>query len=128
MPTIRGEVTFDHVNFHYSDDPTPVLTDINLHILPGETVALVGETGAGKSTLVKLIARFHDPCEGNLLIDGRDLREVTQQSLRIQMGIVLQDPFLLAGYRLRLTKWRLPPGRWGHTSSLLPCETDMKPR
>lgn len=97
LPTIRGEIVFDHVNFHYSDDPAPVLTDINLHIKPGETVALVGETGAGKSTLVKLIARFHDPTEGNVRIDGYDLRDVTQQSLRRQMGIVLQDPFLFNG-------------------------------
>ena len=64
---------------------------------PGETVALVGETGAGKSTLVKLISRFHDPTEGRILIDGYDLRQVTQHSLRRQMGIVLQDPFLFTG-------------------------------
>ena len=97
IPTIRGEVVFDNINFHYSDDPAPVLTDINLHIQPGQTVALVGETGAGKSTLVKLIARFHDPTEGSIRIDGFDLREVTQYSLRRQMGIVLQDPFLFNG-------------------------------
>ena len=97
IPTIRGDVVFDHVNFHYSDDPAPVLTDINLYIQPGQTVALVGETGAGKSTLVKLIARFHDPTEGNIRIDGFDLREVAQFSLRRQMGIVLQDPFLFNG-------------------------------
>jgi ATP-binding cassette subfamily B multidrug efflux pump len=97
IPIIRGDVVFDHVNFHYSDDPAPVLTDINLHIQPGQTVALVGETGAGKSTLVKLIARFHDPIEGSIRIDGLDLREVTQYSLRRQMGIVLQDPFLFNG-------------------------------
>jgi len=97
IPTIRGEVVFDHVNFHYSDDPAPVLTDINLHIQPGQIVALVGETGAGKSTLVKLIARFHDPIEGSIRIDGLDLREVTQYSLRRQMGVVLQDPFLFNG-------------------------------
>ena len=97
LPPIRGEVIFDHVSFHYADDPTPVLRDIDLHVYPGETVALVGETGAGKSTLVKLISRFHDPTEGRLLIDGYDLREVTQNSLRSQMGIVLQDPFLFNG-------------------------------
>jgi ABC-type multidrug transport system fused ATPase/permease subunit len=73
------------------------LENINLHIQPGETVALVGETGAGKSTLVKLISRFHDPVSGRIRIDGYDLREVTQQSLRKQMGIVLQDPFLFNG-------------------------------
>jgi len=97
MPAIRGEVIFDHVSFHYLDDPTPVLEDICLHVQPGETVALVGETGAGKSTLVKLISRFHDPTQGQLQIDGLDLRQVTQQSLRRQMGIVLQDPFLFSG-------------------------------
>jgi ATP-binding cassette subfamily B multidrug efflux pump len=97
IPVIRGEVEFDHVHFHYSDDLTPVLTDINLHIQPGQTIALVGETGAGKSTLVKLLARFHDPTEGTIRIDGYDLRDVTQNSLRQQMGIVLQDPFLFNG-------------------------------
>jgi ATP-binding cassette subfamily B protein/subfamily B ATP-binding cassette protein MsbA len=97
IPPIRGEVHFGNVYFNYSDDPTPVLEDINFHIQPGETVALVGETGAGKSTLVKLISRFHDPVSGCILIDGHDLRQVTQQSLRRQMGIVLQDPFLFNG-------------------------------
>ena len=97
LPLIRGQVTFDHVSFNYSDDPTPVLQDIQLDIQPGETVALVGETGAGKSTLVKLISRFHDPVQGSLRIDGYDLRRVTQASLRRQMGIVLQDPFLFNG-------------------------------
>lgn len=97
MPPIRGEVEFDAVSFHYSDDPTPVLQDINLYVYPGETIALVGETGAGKSTLVKLISRFHDPTQGRVLIDGNDLRQVSQNSLRSQMGIVLQDPFLFDG-------------------------------
>jgi len=94
LPVIRGEVQFENVDFHYADDPTPVLQGINLHIQPGETVALVGETGAGKSTLVKLISRFHDPVAGSIRIDGIDLRQVTQASLRRQMGVVLQDPFL----------------------------------
>lgn len=97
LPAIRGEVSFEHVYFNYSDDPTPVLENIDLHVQPGETVALVGETGAGKSTLVKLISRFHDPVSGRIRIDGYDLRDVTQQSLRKQMGIVLQDPFLFNG-------------------------------
>lgn len=97
LPPIRGEVVFENVSFHYPDDPTPVLSNINLRVQPGETVALVGETGAGKSTLVKLISRFHDPVEGRILVDGYDLRQVTQQSLRRQMGIVLQDPFLFNG-------------------------------
>ena len=97
LPTIRGEVSFENVSFNYSDDPTTVLENINMHIQPGETVALVGETGAGKSTLVKLISRFHDPVSGRILIDGHDLMQVAQQSLRKQMGIVLQDPFLFNG-------------------------------
>ena len=97
LPAIRGEVRFENVSFNYSDDPTTVLENINLHIPPGETVALVGETGAGKSTLVKLISRFHDPVSGDIYVDGHNLRQVTQQSLRKQMGIVLQDPFLFNG-------------------------------
>lgn len=97
LPQIQGEVEFRGVNFNYSDDPMPVLKDINLHIRPGETVALVGETGAGKSTLIKLVSRFHDPVDGQVLIDGYDLCGVSQSSLRSQLGIVLQDPFLFSG-------------------------------
>jgi len=97
LPVLSGRVDFDHVSFHYSDDPAPILEDIDLHILPGKTIALVGETGAGKTTLVKLLSRFYDPTEGCLRVDGYDLREVTQVSLRSQMGVVLQDPFLFNG-------------------------------
>jgi ATP-binding cassette subfamily B protein/subfamily B ATP-binding cassette protein MsbA len=101
LPTIQGEVRFERVSFHYSDvspqEEQLVLDQINIHIPAGQTVALVGETGAGKSTLVKLIIRFHDPTQGTVYIDGYDLRQVTQDSLRSQMGIVLQDPFLFNG-------------------------------
>ncbi|HEX7432961.1 MAG TPA: ABC transporter ATP-binding protein, partial [Anaerolineaceae bacterium] len=97
LAVLQGEVSFEHVSFHYSDDPAPILTDIDLHIRPGETVALVGETGAGKTTLVKLLSRFHDPTGGCIQVDGHDLRSVTQASLRQQMGVVLQDPFLFNG-------------------------------
>lgn len=97
LPPIRGDVEFDHVGFHYADDPTPVLEDISLQVQAGQTVALVGETGAGKSTLVKLVSRFYDPTEGALRIDGVDIRQVTLNSLRRQMGVVLQDPFLFSG-------------------------------
>lgn len=97
LPRIEGQVEFDKVSFNYPEDPECVLIDINLVIEPGETVALVGETGAGKSTLVKLLSRFHDPVQGRILIDGYDLRKLTQKSLRRQMGIVLQDPFLFSG-------------------------------
>ncbi len=102
LPTIQGEVRFNKVSFYYSDeDPGErvqlVLREIDMHIPAGQTVALVGETGAGKSTLIKLIARFHDPTQGKVIIDGYDLRQVTQNSLRSQMGLVLQDPFLFNG-------------------------------
>jgi len=97
LPSIEGKVTFELVSFRYPDDPAPILTDIDLQIIPGETVALVGESGAGKTTLVKLLSRFHDPTNGHILVDGHDLRKVTQASLRRQMGVVLQDPFLFNG-------------------------------
>ncbi|MBI3166555.1 MAG: ABC transporter ATP-binding protein [Anaerolineales bacterium] len=97
MQPITGAVRFDNVSFHYSDDPALVLDSIQLDVKPGETVALVGETGAGKTTIVKLLARFHDPTSGGVFIDGVDLRTATQQSLRAQMGMVLQDPFLFSG-------------------------------
>ena len=97
LPPVRGDVRFDRVSFHYSDDPTLVLDGIDLDVQAGQTVALVGETGAGKTTIVKLLARFHDPTSGRVLVDGHDLREVTQSSLRRQMGMVLQDPFLFNG-------------------------------
>lgn len=97
MGPITGAVRFDNVSFHYSDDPVLVLDQIHLDVKPGETVALVGETGAGKTTIVKLLARFHDPTSGGVHIDGVDLRTVTQGSLRAQMGMVLQDPFLFNG-------------------------------
>lgn len=94
MGPIEGDVRFESVSFHYSDDPVLVLDDIDLEVRAGQTVALVGETGAGKTTIVKLLTRFHDPTSGRVLVDGVDLRTVTQSSLRRQMGIVLQDPFL----------------------------------
>jgi ATP-binding cassette subfamily B protein/subfamily B ATP-binding cassette protein MsbA len=97
LPKIRGEVILKDVTFHYSDDEVLVLCQLDLKVNPGETVALVGETGAGKTTLVKLISRFQDPTQGQVLVDGYDLQQVTQHSLRSQMGIVLQDPFLFNG-------------------------------
>jgi ATP-binding cassette subfamily B protein/subfamily B ATP-binding cassette protein MsbA len=97
LETITGEVRFEDVQFHYSDDPALVLDGINLNVSAGQTVALVGETGAGKTTIVKLLARFHDPTAGCVRVDGVDLRTVTQQSLRRQTGMVLQDPFLFNG-------------------------------
>jgi ABC-type multidrug transport system fused ATPase/permease subunit len=97
MGPIVGGVRFENVSFHYSDDPTLVLDQIDLDVDAGQTVALVGETGAGKTTIVKLLTRFHDPTDGCVLVDGVDLRTVTQGSLRRQMGMVLQDPFLFNG-------------------------------
>ena len=97
MPPIEGHVEFRDVCFHYEDDDLPVLEGVNISIQPGQTTALVGKTGAGKSTFIKLLSRFHDPIDGQVLVDGLDLRTVTQQSLRQQMGIVLQDPFLFNG-------------------------------
>ncbi|HLB47464.1 MAG TPA: ABC transporter ATP-binding protein [Anaerolineales bacterium] len=97
MPPIRGDVSFHGVGFRYERDGVPVLDGINLNVAAGQTVALVGETGAGKSTLVKLVSRFYDVTEGAVLIDGIDVRTVTQDSLRRQMGVVLQDPFLFSG-------------------------------
>jgi ABC-type multidrug transport system fused ATPase/permease subunit len=97
LGAVFGDVRFENVSFHYSDDPTLVLDGINLDVEAGQTVALVGETGAGKTTIVKLLARFHDPTSGIVRVDGVDLRIVTQASLRKQMGMVLQDPFLFNG-------------------------------
>jgi ATP-binding cassette subfamily B protein len=98
---IRGELRFDHVSFAYrkrdGDYDRLALDDIDLTIAPGETVALVGATGAGKSTFAKLVARFYDPTLGRVLIDGHDVRDVTFQSLRSQLGIVPQEAFLFSG-------------------------------
>ncbi len=93
MPPIKGEVEFDHVWAEYNPGE-PVLRDVNLHADPGETVALVGPTGAGKTTIISLIPRFYDVSQGAVRIDGIDVRDVTLASLRGQIGIVLQDTFL----------------------------------
>ncbi len=99
LPKIRGELRFDGVSFRYGSDDEGAwaLRDIDLVIPPGQTVALVGETGAGKSTFAKLISRFYDPTNGRVLVDGYDLRDVQAQSLRSQMGIVPQEGFLFSG-------------------------------
>ncbi len=97
LPSLKGDVRFESVSFHYEDDPELVLENIDLDVKSGETIALVGETGAGKTTIVKLLGRFHDPTSGSVRVDGYDLRSVTQASLRRQMGMVLQDPFLFNG-------------------------------
>jgi len=97
LPHILGEIEFRNVSFAYSQEGRPVLHNINLHAAPGERIALVGETGAGKSTIIRLLSRFYDVTEGELTIDGYDVREVTSDSLRQQLGIVLQDTFLFTG-------------------------------
>ena len=96
LPRVEGHVRFEHVRFGYGDGPD-VLHGLDLDVPAGTTVALVGHTGAGKSTIAKLLARFYDPRHGALTIDGHDLRDVTQASLRSQLGIVPQEGFLFAG-------------------------------
>jgi ATP-binding cassette subfamily B protein len=100
LDRIRGELRFDDVSFRYAasdEDGAWALRDIDLVIPPGQTVALVGETGAGKSTFAKLVARFYDPTEGAVLVDGHDLRKIKAESLRSQMGMVPQEGFLFSG-------------------------------
>lgn len=92
----EGRVEFDHVTFEY-EKGVPILKEVNLITLPKERVAIVGYTGAGKTTMISLLSRFYDPTGGRILIDGYDIREVTQESLRNSMGIVLQDNFLFSG-------------------------------
>jgi ABC-type multidrug transport system fused ATPase/permease subunit len=96
LPRVRGEIRFDDVTFSYGGDAL-ALDHVSLDVPPGQTLALVGATGAGKSTLAKLVARFYDPDEGRVLIDGHDLRDVTERSLRSQLGIVPQESFLFSG-------------------------------
>ncbi|MBE5884149.1 MAG: ABC transporter ATP-binding protein [Lachnospiraceae bacterium] len=98
QPPIEGAVTFDNVTFAYSDAPSvKVLENVSFHIKPGETIALVGPTGAGKTTIVNLISRFYNATDGRVLIDGHDVQEVTIESLRSQLGIMTQDNFLFTG-------------------------------
>jgi ATP-binding cassette subfamily B protein/subfamily B ATP-binding cassette protein MsbA len=91
----RGEIVFEHVAFGY-DENRLILSDVNLQLVPGKTVAFVGGTGAGKSTMLSLVPRFYDPTDGRILIDGKDLRAITKKSLRNQISIVLQDTLLFS--------------------------------
>ena len=96
LPQIQGEVRFDNLEFYYDPDK-PVLKNVAFTVKAGETIALVGPTGAGKSTIVNLISRFYDPINGKVLIDGHDIKNVTLDSLRKQMGVMLQDSFIFSG-------------------------------
>ena len=96
MPEIVGAVDFEHVGFSY-EEGINVLDDVSFHICPGETIALVGPTGAGKTTIVNLISRFYDIQQGTIKIDGQDIKKVSIESLRQQMGIMTQDNFLFTG-------------------------------
>lgn len=97
LPAVRGEVDLDDVVFRYEKDGPTILDHVGLHAEPGMTVAFVGPTGAGKTTIVSLLSRFYDVDSGSVRIDGHDVRDVTLASLRRQMGVMLQEPFLFAG-------------------------------
>ncbi|MBO7582236.1 MAG: ABC transporter ATP-binding protein [Treponema sp.] len=96
LPPIRGHVTFDHVNFSY-EPGNPILKDVNFTITPGTSVAIVGPTGAGKTTIVNLLTRFYNPDDGKILIDGLDIQSLQIKSIRKQVGVMLQDSFLFSG-------------------------------
>ncbi|MFZ2359585.1 MAG: ABC transporter ATP-binding protein [Anaerolineae bacterium] len=97
LPPVQGRVAFDNVTFRYFGGGDPVLSEVSFEAEPGQTVALLGATGSGKTTIINLIPRFYDPSEGRVLIDGHDLRDVTLESLRSQIGIVLQETTLFSG-------------------------------
>lgn len=97
LPPVQGNVTFDNVTFRYFGGGDPVLKGVNLDAQPGQTIALLGATGSGKTTIINLLPRFYDPTEGKITIDGHDLRDVTLDSLRSQIGIVLQETTLFSG-------------------------------
>jgi ATP-binding cassette subfamily B protein len=107
LPRIVGRVTFDHVTFGYNPE-RPVLHDINFEAQPGQTFALVGATGSGKSSIISLIARFYQPQQGRVLVDGHDIRHVTGQSLHKQMGLVLQVNYLFTGTVMENIRYATP--------------------
>ena len=96
LTNVEGEVQFENVGFRYTANDAPVLQGITLHVSPGETVAILGATGSGKSTILQLLPRFYDPTEGHIFLDGHDLRTVTLESLRANIGIVAQESFLFS--------------------------------
>ena len=97
LPQIRGRVDFNDVVFRYEKDGRNILNLVDFHVEPGRTIALVGPTGAGKTTIINLLSRFYDVSEGSVTIDGYDVRDVTLASLRRQMGVMLQDTFIFSG-------------------------------
>ena len=96
LTNVKGEIDFENVSFHYDEDPD-VLHEVSFHVNAGETIALVGPTGAGKTTIVNLISRFYDVQSGKVLLDGNDLRDVSIDSLRSKLGVMTQDNFLFTG-------------------------------
>src|SRR5438034_10895442 len=107
LPRIVGRVTFDHVTFGYNPD-RPVLHDVNFEAQPGQTFALVGATGSGKSSIISLIARFYQPQQGKVLVDGHDIRNVTGNSLHRQMGLVLQVNYLFSATVMENIRYARP--------------------
>lgn len=108
LPPVRGEIVFDRVDFRYHDGGRTVLNDVTLRIAPGQTAALVGESGTGKSTILALVSRFWDPAAGRVLLDGHDLRDVSQNSLRGQIASVQQETFLFATSVLENIRYARP--------------------
>ena len=108
LDDVRGEIEFDHVSFAYESSQEDVLSDVCLHVRPGESVALVGPSGSGKTTLCSLIPRFYDVCAGAIRIDGRDVRDFTLKSLRSHIGVVQQDVYLFSGTVLNNIEYGKP--------------------
>ena len=134
MGVLQGAVSFREVDFSYNALEF-ALEDFNLEVKPGEVIALVGPTGAGKTTVINLLTRFYDPTSGVVLVDGKDLRKVSQVEYRKQIGVVLQDSFIFSGTiadNIRFGKPGLrgrrllpPPKPWGFMNISDPCRTIM---
>jgi ABC-type multidrug transport system fused ATPase/permease subunit len=110
LPRVNGHIVFDHIFFRYDTTPEDqwVLKDINFTVEPGQTIALVGETGSGKTSIISLLARFYEPQQGRILLDGSNLAETTVESLRTQIGIVTQENFLFTGTVMENLKFGRP--------------------